>query len=763
MSRPGTSVIFPPPDRPFLRTMPIAPSSLNERSFLDELLNSSIVLPEDFQGLPLTHQEGLVECKDKDAVLTMLVERKLMTEYQAARVRAGTIYGLVLGNYRVLDRLGAGAMAVVFKGEHIEMRRTVAIKVMPQPLDLHPKLVSRFTAEMRTIAQLQHPNIVAAFDAGKTVAPDPDSPVLRYIVMEYVAGENLEGFVNTHGPIDPATACDFIHQIASALVEANKLKMVHRDIKPSNILITPEGQAKLLDFGLVHHCGTNMTDVGTIVGTVDFMAPEQAQNANAVDIRTDLYGLGGTLFWCLTAQTPFPSTGTVIENLARRLTQPPPSVRSLKPAVHPDLDAVVTRLLAVNPAERYATPQELMRALLPFIKPDSHDDLEPPSDLRNRAIFSEILGHGIPAKRVHRILIVDDEPAIRSFCCQMLQTEGMQCDEAGDGIAALAMVQEKAYDLLLVDNHMPLMNGLEVLRQLRETPPIPHLKVVMISGESTADEMAKMLLAGADDYLTKPFSLIQMKSRIKTALGMKDAQDHSDVLHQHLLAVNAEMEHNLTARNIDLVHARNALVLALAKLVEHRDSESGAHLTRLQRYSQCLAEEAAGMPTFAGQIDDNFIEMVGCCAPLHDIGKVALPDYILLKPGQLTHDERILMQAHTIIGADTLAEVANQHGAAVAFLQMGIDIARHHHERFDGAGYPDRLAGNDIPLAARIVCIADVYDALRSRRIYKPALSHRASLQLMTESSPGQFDPALIRAFTHCARQFEKIFQEVPG
>src|ERR1019366_8859499 len=209
-------------------------------------------------------------------------------------------------------------------------------------------------------------------------------------------------------------------------------------------------------------------------------------------------------------------------------------------------------------------------------------------------------------------------------------------------------------------------------RHLREAPPIPHLKIVMISGQSTTDEMAKMLLAGADDYLTKPFSMIQMKSRIKTALRLKDAQDHSDVLNQYLLTVNAEMEHNLTARNSDLVHARNALVLALAKLVEHRDSETGAHLARLQRYSRCLAENAAGMAIFAGQIDDNFIEMVGCCAPLHDIGKVALPDYILLKPGQLTPDERILMQAHTIISAETLLEVSKQHGAALAFLQMGI-------------------------------------------------------------------------------------------
>jgi HD-GYP domain-containing protein (c-di-GMP phosphodiesterase class II) len=181
---------------------------------------------------------------------------------------------------------------------------------------------------------------------------------------------------------------------------------------------------------------------------------------------------------------------------------------------------------------------------------------------------------------------------------------------------------------------------------------------------------------------------------------------------------------------------------------------------RLQCYSRCLAEAAPKSATFAGQIDRHYVEMLECCAPLHDIGKVGLPDHILLKPGKLTPEERVLMQAHTIIGADTLKEVAAQYNFALVFLQTAIDITRHHHERCDGRGYPDQLAGSDIPLAARIVAIGDVYDALRSRRVYKPALSHAAAVQVMTESSPGQFDPALLQVFQRCAGQFEKIFRE---
>ena len=166
------------------------------------------------------------------------------------------------------------------------------------------------------------------------------------------------------------------------------------------------------------------------------------------------------------------------------------------------------------------------------------------------------------------------------------------------------------------------------------------------------------------------------------------------------------------------------------------------------------------MPNFAGQIDENFIQMLECCAPLHDIGKVGLPDHILLKPGKLDQEERLLMQTHTVIGAETLKEVARQHGSSLAFLQTAIDIVRHHHECWDGSGYPDRLAGSAIPLAARLVAVCDVYDALRSRRVYKPALSHASSLKVMAASN-AQFDPALVQAFLHCAPQFERIFREM--
>jgi response regulator RpfG family c-di-GMP phosphodiesterase len=284
----------------------------------------------------------------------------------------------------------------------------------------------------------------------------------------------------------------------------------------------------------------------------------------------------------------------------------------------------------------------------------------------------------------------------------------------------------------------------------------------MFSGRVAGDDMAELLLAGADDYLAKPFSIVPLQARIKAALRFKDAQDRSDLLNQHLLSANRELDESLCNRDASLVHTRNSLVLALSKLVEYRDSETGRHLVRLQRYCRVLCEEAARLPSFADQITGDFIETLVSCVPLHDIGKAMVPDHILLKPGKLDVDERIIMQRHTVAGRETLSAITLQHGCSLAFLQMAVDIAGHHHERFDGTGYPDQLAGTDIPLAARIVAVADVYDALRSRRVYKPALSHATAFQVLTKGSEGQFDPALIAALTRCAPQFEEIYRELP-
>jgi response regulator RpfG family c-di-GMP phosphodiesterase len=726
---------------------------------LKELVGGSIILAEDWDAVLPAIRDRLKDCKDVSELLPLLVEEKLLTDYQATRVNAGKVFGLVLGNYRVLERIGSGGMGVVYKAEHVKLRKRVALKVLPVSSQQDPKLLQRFYTEMRAIAQLQHTNIVAATDAGEASSVAPDGPVLHYLVMEFVEGEDLEQKVQREGPLPYQHAADLIHQVASALAEAHKHELVHRDIKPPNIVIAPDGQAKLLDFGLTRHFDRRMTEPGTMLGSIDYMAPEQAQDASLVDIRADIYALGGTLFWCVTGRTPFLPKENIALEVAARLTLPPPSVRTWRPDLPMELDAVVSKMMALKPGDRYATPRDAMRALAPFLPVTQHTRSSPSaaeSGVPLAALEAEPSGKHLP-----RVLVVDDEVGIRNLCRYALQASGVHVDEAPDGPEALATCEHSAYDLVLLDIDMPKMNGKDVCKRLRGGLGAPNLKVVMFSGRVSNDEMASMLLAGADDYIAKPFGIVQLQAQVKAALRLKDAQDRSDRLTRQLINLNRELEQNLTARGSDIVQIRNALILSLAKLVEHRDSETGVHLMRLQRYAQCLANAAAKLPAFAAQIDAGFIEMIGCCAPLHDIGKVGLPDHILLKPGKLDSEERIIMQSHTLIAADTLQAVVREHGAAVGFLHMAIDIARHHHERWDGAGYPDGLAGASIPLAARIVSIGDVYDALRSRRVYKPALAHTAATDMVLNASPGQFDPGLLRVFEEIAPDFEKIFREL--
>jgi response regulator RpfG family c-di-GMP phosphodiesterase len=718
------------------------------------------VSAEEYDALPAAERRAVEEAAGDAPLIEALLAARLLTEFQAERVRAGRLHGLVLGNYRLLERIGVGGMGVVYRAEHRQLRTPVAIKALPPTPDQNPRTLARFFVEARAVGRLKHPNIVAAIDAGEQPAAGPDQPAIPYFVMELVPGVDLERAAAAT-PLPVSFACHIAHQIADALIEAHRLGLIHRDIKPSNVLVTADRQAKLLDFGLARLPGEErITRTGAQLGTIGYMAPEQSRNAHAVDGRADVFGLGATLFYALTGQAPF---ADLMASFG-----PPPSARALRPDVPAGLDAVLARMMAADPGQRYATAEAAMRALLPFLPqplsataPVPALTTLPPAAYGVRPAPAAPSAHATAHTAPARVLIVDDQVDIRRLCRVALGAEGMLCDEAGTGPDAVALAAAHSYDLVLLDVDLPGFSGEEVLRRLRQKPPTRHLKVVMFSGAASGDDLSRILLAGADDFVTKPFSVVQLRARVKTALRLKDAQDRSDVLNRELLVVNAELEQALEARDDELIRARNGLVLALAKIVEHRSTETGKHLQRLQRFCRVLAEEAATVPAFAPVIDANFIRALEDAVPLHDIGKAALPDHVLNKPGPLGSEERLIMQAHTTIGADTLREVARQHPFATGFLHVAIDIARAHHERWDGTGYPDRLAGHDIPLVARIAALADVYDALRSRRVYKPGLSHHTAVLTMTDGSAGHFDPALLDVFRRVAPQFDRIFREL--
>jgi response regulator RpfG family c-di-GMP phosphodiesterase len=280
----------------------------------------------------------------------------------------------------------------------------------------------------------------------------------------------------------------------------------------------------------------------------------------------------------------------------------------------------------------------------------------------------------------------------------------------------------------------------------------------MISGRAHGDDLSRLLSSGADDFLTKPFTLVQLRARVQSALRLKAAQDRAEHLNRQLFTVNAELERMLGEKDGELFDARGALVLAMAKLVERKSHETGPHLLRMKTFVRILAEAASRHPAFASRLDESFRRNLEDAAPLHDIGKVGVPDHILNKPDKLTDDERLEMQKHTLHGAETLAAVAASYHFATGFLTMAIDIARSHHEHFDGHGYPDGLSGEDIPLAARILTIADVYDAMRSIRSYKNPFSHHEVVHHIQSLAHSKFDPALIDVFLSVADEFETAY-----
>lgn len=728
---------------------------------LQHLFNAGIILGEDWQSLQESFRKEMSAAVKAENLLPLLVETQLLTEYQATQVLKGNSHFLVLGNYRILERIGSGGMGIVYRGEHRLLRRPVAIKVLQTATGEEQVVLQRFFTEMRALSRIRHNNIVCALDAGIVKPIGHDISDLYYFVMEHVKGMNLEQLV-AQGPLSIKQACDLIYQIAAALDETNKLNLIHRDIKPSNVLLAPDGTAKLVDFGLALHFGQRrLTAPGTMLGTLSYMAPEQVADAANVDIRADIYGLGATLYFCLAGSPPFSSQGHLAHQVSSRLTQPPPDLRSRRPDIPADLEAITRRMMAQHREDRYPTPQSVMRTLLPYVSASSHVTplIRPVESVLPTDHQAKV---ATPAGATPRILIVDDEALVRGICKSFFRRDRFECHEAVDGLDGLQIAAERTFDLVLLDIDMPRLNGIDTLRRLRQQPPCNNLKILMMSGGVTADEMADLLAMGADDYLTKPLSRHELIARTKSALLHKAAEDRFDALNQDLLRANANLEESLNARNSNLTQVRSALVYTLANIVATRSDETTDHLTRMTQYASCLVQQARRQPQLAAVLDDAFLKTLESCTMLHDIGNAALPDHILRRTMALDEEDTLIMQSHTTIGAETLKTVTKRDRGAAGFWQMAADIARHHHERFDGAGYPDRLAGNGIPLPARIVALADAYDALRAPAAPGLAMSHNAAAALLLEGSKGRFDPQILQAFRECELEFDRIYRATP-
>lgn len=340
------------------------------------------------------------------------------------------------------------------------------------------------------------------------------------------------------------------------------------------------------------------------------------------------------------------------------------------------------------------------------------------------------------------ILLVDDTPANLVLLANMLKGKGYRVRPVTSGRMALKMIENELPALILLDINMPEMNGYEVCRHLKKDPRFAGVPVIFISALSETLDKTQAFTTGGVDYITKPFHFEEVEARIETHLS----------LHRHQIYLEELVEEKVK----EISDSQMSTIFALSKLAESRDAETGRHLERVRFFCQILAEKLCRESPYKHEIEDNFIHNISNASPLHDIGKVAIPDSILLKPGKFIAEEFEVMKTHTTIGASTLDEVRKLYPGN-RFIDMGISIARSHHERWDGKGYPENLAGQNIPLAARIMAVVDVYDALRSKRCYKEAVDHSLCKEAIIAGRGGQFDPVVIDAFTLSEQEFARF------
>jgi putative two-component system response regulator len=378
------------------------------------------------------------------------------------------------------------------------------------------------------------------------------------------------------------------------------------------------------------------------------------------------------------------------------------------------------------------------------------------------------------------VLVVDDTPENLTVLGELLQPR-YRVRIANSGERALRVVASTPRpDLILLDVMMPEMDGYTVLNELRSNPATRDIPVIFVTAMDADSDEERGLALGAVDYITKPIRPAIVLARVHAHMELKQARDW-------LKDQNHWLESEIARRLRDNLLIQDASVRALASLAEARDMETGQHIRRTQAYVEVLVAHLRGHPRFSGYFTDVIAQMVGKAAPLHDIGKVGIPDSILLKPGRLTREEFEIMKTHSVIGGNAIdlalrAELGDEDSrllhdrcrlggnalangvrdferAPLAFLAVAREIAMWHHEKWDGSGYPDGLAGDAIPIPARLMALADVFDAIASRRVYKEPMPFDVATQLITEGRGQHFDPDVVDTFLANLDTFQDILE----
>lgn len=349
------------------------------------------------------------------------------------------------------------------------------------------------------------------------------------------------------------------------------------------------------------------------------------------------------------------------------------------------------------------------------------------------------------------ILVVDDTPDNLTLMSGLLK-DNYRVKVANSGERALKIAQsETPPDLILLDIMMPEMDGYEVCRRLKADTKTRDIPIIFLTAKTEVVDETHGFELGASDYITKPISPPIVLARVETHLAIKRVQDF-------LKDKNTFLASEVNRRTAEIMAIQDVTINAMASLAETRDNETGNHIRRTQHYVRVLAEKLRFNPRFAHFLnDDKTIELLFKSAPLHDIGKVGIPDRILLKPGRFEPEEFEIMKTHTTLGRDAILHAEQDLGMEMPFLKYAKEIALSHQEKWDGSGYPEGLSGDDIPISARLMAVADVYDALISRRVYKAPMPHEKAVQIIKEGKGSHFDPDMVEAFVELEQEFKQI------
>ncbi|MGL6073164.1 MAG: protein kinase domain-containing protein [Fimbriiglobus sp.] len=573
------------------------------RAFLAELLRIGLItqdiLPELFQKVG----DRMGQLNSRERVGDALAGFKFLTRFVVTRAVAGQHQGLVFGGYRVLDRISSGSTGIVFRGEHILMRRPVAIKATAIDDSVSEEIIDRFFREVRILCRLDHPHIVTLHDAGKLPDAGPGQPAMAYLVMDLIPQGDLENYVYENGLPSVGTACEWARQAAMALAATHAAGFIHRDMKPSNLLLTETKTIKLIDFGLARDFASTRTSPKMLLGSLEFLAPEQLQDASTAHEPADVYGLGCTLFWLLTGQLPYPQQRSTADSIAAIKAGPPRRLRDLNRELPESLDLLMSRLLSRAPGGRPTAAQ----------------------------VAAEL----------------------GKFAAPSMQT-------------------------------IAEMNGeLEGLRQV-----VRHLE-----------------------------------SQVRTT-------------------------------TIQLESARSAVCEALRAATSQRPRETKEHLEKVSLTTTRLAQRLASEPDWVMFADPRAITDLGRVAAIHDLGMIGTPDEVIEIVGKRAPSDQHSYLQHPQRGDDILSELGQTHGDALPFLRLARAAVRHHHEHFDGTGFPDGLKGEKIPPAARIIAVAIAYDELRT----DSNLAHTDAIAHLQQQARTLYDPAVVEALVSLEAQIAQDY-----